>query len=444
MREGPREELPLKTDESVGKNRRRRTALLYRFDRWVAEGRLVPWMEGPKMQAFLRITDHLPKYRRPIDPHLGPRSIEIPELPEEWKGEPGIPRDRALEEDAYKKRGPLPTFLKLHHEAEDFYQRHSWRLFWTVRRQDKKTLARLAALPTKKEGVQRPDYDSQTLSKIVRDKAAELGISAIGVTVPDPMANYSGQEIQPHETRVIVCILEQNWEATQTIPSLQGDKAHYECTMQLREIMAQFVEFIHELGYSARMDAPRIGMVIAYGVAAGLGQLGLNGQLLTPFSGSRNRINLLVTDAPLELDEPVDYGVKALCDTCQVCVQNCPTGAIRSKREFHRGIYKAAIKPERCFPVVSMVHGCGICQKVCPVQRYGLPAVIEEFKETGKVLGKGTDELEGYRWPVDGKHYGPNERPSAIAQKVLVHPTFFIDLERKVDEDYEDSPYGHD
>lgn len=396
------------------------------------------------MQAVLRILDSFPRFRQEIDPPLGPRSIEIPELPEEWKGEPGIPRDREAEVEAYRKRGPLPTFLKLHHEAEDFYQRHTWRLFWSVRRRDKETIARIANLPNSIDGVEPADYDPETLTKIVKDKASELGISAVGVTVPDPLVNFAGQEIEAHETRAIVCILEQNWEATQTIPSLQGDKAHYEATMRLRELMADFAEFLMDMGYSARIDMPRIGMDIAYGVEAGLGQLGLNGQLLTPFSGSRNRINIIMTDAPLVLDSPVDYGVKALCDSCQVCVLNCPTGAIRSKREFHRGIYKAAIKPERCFPVVSMVHGCGICQKVCPVQRYGLPAVIQEFKETGQVLGKGTDELEGYEWPVDGRHYGPNERPSAIADKVLSHPTFFIDLKRKVDEEYAESPYGHD
>lgn len=396
------------------------------------------------MQAILRIWDSIPKFQRPIEPPLGPRSIEIPELPEGWQGEPGTPRDHAAEEKAYRTRGPLPTFLKLHHEAEDFYQRHTWRLFWSIRRKDKKTIARLTDLPTSMAGVERADYDPETLTKIIKDKASELGISAVGITVPDPMANFHGQEIQDHETRVVVCILEQNWEATQSIPSLQGDKAHYEATMQLRELMAQFAEFIMGMGYTARIDMPRIGMVIAYGESAGLGQLGLNGQLLTPFSGSRNRINLLVTDAPLVLDGPVDYGIRALCDSCQVCVANCPTGAIRSRRTFHRGIYKAAIKPERCFPVVSMVHGCGICQKVCPVQRYGLPAVIEEFKETGNVLGKGTDELEGYRWPVDGRHYGPSERPSAVGQKILANPTFFIDLERKVDEKYDESPFGHD
>ena len=41
--------------------------------------------------------------------------------------------------------------------------------------------------------------------------------------------------------------------------------------------------------------------------------------------------------------------------------------------------------------------GCGICMKVCPIQKFGLQAVMEHYIETGgEILGKGTHQLEGY------------------------------------------------
>jgi hypothetical protein len=49
--------------------------------------------------------------------------------------------------------------------------------------------------------------------------------------------------------------------------------------------------------------------------------------------------------------------------------------------------------------------------KVCPVQRYGLARVLAEYERSGTVLGTHGDELEGYHWPLDGKHYGPEEKP---------------------------------
>ena len=46
---------------------------------------------------------------------------------------------------------------------------------------------------------------------------------------------------------------------------------------------------------------------------------------------------------------------------------------------------------------------CNVCTKVCPVQKYGLAAVTEHYEATGgEVLGKGTEELEGYTLPDRG------------------------------------------
>ena len=64
-------------------------------------------------------------------------------------------------------------------------------------------------------------------------------------------------------------------------------------------------------------------------VAAGLGQLGANGQLLSPHFGSRARLMMITTDAPVRYDKPVDYGVHAFCQKCLVCVDRCPGRAPR-------------------------------------------------------------------------------------------------------------------
>ena len=55
-------------------------------------------------------------------------------------------------------------------------------------------------------------------------------------------------------------------------------------------------------------------------------------------------------------------------------------------------------------------EGCGICMKVCPVQRYGMKEVMEYYVDTGDILGKGTDNLEGYEIREKG-YFGPGELP---------------------------------
>ena len=89
----------------------------------------------------------------------------------------------------------------------------------------------------------------------------------------------------------------------------------------------------------------------------------------------------------------------------------------------HRGVEKAKLNLSRCFPVVAQVYGCSVCMKVCPVQRYGLTRVLDHYEASGEILGAGTDELEGYDWPLDGLHYGPGERP-ALAPDFFDVPGF--------------------
>ena len=65
---------------------------------------------------------------------------------------------------------------------------------------------------------------------------------------------------------------------------------------------------------------------------------------------------------------------------------------------------------KRCMPVLTRYVGCGVCMKVCPIQKYGMKNVMEHYVETGQVLGKGTHDLEGYT--LEGKGYfGPGELP---------------------------------
>lgn len=89
-----------------------------------------------------------------------------------------------------------------------------------------------------------------------------------------------------------------------------------------------------------------------------------------------------------------------------------PLGSDSKTRKSHRGVQKIKINTSRCLPLVAQADGCSICMKVCPIQRYGLDAVLDEYERTGGILGNGTDELEGYDWPIDGKHYAIGERPS--------------------------------
>ena len=174
----------------------------------------------------------------------------------------------------------------------------------------------------------------------------------------------------------------------------------------------KLVEFIHSLGYGVQVWGPtwHFGPMIPLFVNAGLGQLGINGQLLSPHFGSRARLQVITTNANVTHDRPVDYGVTKFCELCQICSMRCPGRAINQNKVWFRGVEKSKLDFRRCRPVMTRYSGCGVCMKVCPVQRYGLPEVMKHYIETGDVLGKNSDNLEGYSLPDKG-YFKPGRLP---------------------------------
>jgi ferredoxin len=367
----------------------------------------------------------LPEWvRRHHRPHVWQRQ-DIP-VPEKLRTVKGIWRDPDKEEEAYRRQ-PLHAFFQIHSKAAQDMLDHGWEYLIPTAPRYMRGVASLRRARRANKKLDATDMKPLPISPAersqrLREEAARIGLSAIGFAAYDP--KYMWEEFAArHETgSVIVCIYEQDFEDTQTAPSARAERAAFFAYSELMDRAARLSEFVQGLGGKAQPQGPvGEGLVIHYGVQAGLGQLGLNGQLLTPAAGSRARIVLITTNLELEHDEPKDFGVNAICDECQVCAKRCPVGAIPVKRAEHRGVVKAKIKTERCFPVVARVEGCAICMKTCPVQRYGIDRVIEHRERTGEILGKGGDELEGYRWPLDGRFYGVGEKP-AVSSESLVHP----------------------
>jgi ferredoxin len=355
--------------------------------------------------------------RRAIGPPLRPWPDAAISPPPELLSQPGIRRVPAEEARAFAEN-PLHDWGLLHADTREQIFRNGWPHFVPMAPR----LARAGRYTAKVVRRDRDraalhaddDVDTTELTAALKARAAELGIGACGVAPYNE--KYTFAEWRDHRVgdRVVVCALEVNWAAVQTSPGSHAEKAHLMANTALQKRMAQLAEFLQDRGYRACPEnISGTGVVLHYAVEAGLGQLGLNGQLLTPHAGSRCRIMMLNTNAPLNLDHPVDFGVTKLCDSCQVCVRRCPSGAIPNRRQVHRGVEKIKIIGERCAPVVARVQGCAVCMRVCPVQRYGLPAVLEEFERSGQILGKGTDELEAYVF--EGQRYPAGRRPKLSA-----------------------------
>ena len=257
-----------------------------------------------------------------------------------------------------------------------------------------------------------PDPASNITDEI-RARACELGVGEIGFTRYDRRYTFKVKKGWVRFEHAVCLAYEQDYRQTQTIPSMEAEYAHYGAYEEENKQGILLAEYIREKGYRAQIHSPNDNSApyIPMFVEAGLGQLGANGQLLSPHFGSRSRLMIITTDAPVDYDSPVDYGIHKFCDICQVCVNRCPGRALVKEKVWWRGAEKNKLMYERCRPVMAIYEGWGVCMKVCPIQRYGMEPVMKHYVETGEVLGKNTDNLEGYAFEDRGGYFGPGELP---------------------------------
>ena len=247
----------------------------------------------------------------------------------------------------------------------------------------------------------------------IKAKAIDLGYAMVGITAYDNHYTYKSRRkwVKPYP-HAICLAMEQPYEETQNIPSVDSEAKVFDTYRRAGVAGLELADYIRSLGYHAQVQnsGDASSAVIPMFVQAGLGQQGAMGYLLSPRFGSRVRLMLITTDALVSHDEPVDYGVNAFCSICQVCVNRCPGRALMREKVWWRGTEKFKIIAKRCRPVLARYAACGVCMKVCPIQRYGMKEVYQHYASTGQVLGKGTHGLEGYGIEQLG-YFGPGELP---------------------------------
>ena len=346
--------------------------------------------------------------RKPSD---GPVTINVPE---ELETVPGIIQDQS-DVDFYTREYPLEN------PATDWTAVQEWR--WTQFTKDTREAYAIYqklgvghVRAANKSGDLCPSVrpvPSKDVSQEIKAKARDLGFGEVGITKFDRRYVYEGYKSWVKFPHAICLAFEQDYEATHCIPSLEAEGSHHSTYRIMQEMALAFADYIRSLGYHAQVHSPLANkvVVIPMFVEAGLGQLGANGQLLSPHFGSRARLMLITTDALVTYDQPVDYGINAFCNICQVCVNRCPGRALIRDKVWLRGVKKNKVIYKRCQPVMERYNDCGICMKVCPIQRYGMKPVMEHYIATGHVLGKGTNLLEGYELQGMG-YFGPGELPS--------------------------------
>jgi ferredoxin len=109
---------------------------------------------------------------------------------------------------------------------------------------------------------------------------------------------------------------------------------------------------------------------------AGLGWIGKNGLIINRQYGSKLSWATVLTNAPLEPDDPVR---ESECGGCDLCVRHCPSGAISGRHWSLEEPLKKVVSYDKCSALKKerhLLHGkpnCGFCVTVCPYSRKQRP-----------------------------------------------------------------------
>ncbi|MBN1864368.1 MAG: hypothetical protein JW808_05670, partial [Victivallales bacterium] len=150
-------------------------------------------------------------------------------------------------------------------------------------------------------------------------------VIVLGMHYPDELIRNAGLE----ESQQVGCYNFHQYQTRLELCFAAMEVATYLDKMGYKSMLTENL-----LGYGSYTDSPRgplpdmrcnsIGAV-----AAGLGEIGISGALLTKAHGPHQRCICIVTDAEMDYDNPLK--APNVCRKCKVCADKCPMDAISGK-----------------------------------------------------------------------------------------------------------------
>lgn len=206
----------------------------------------------------------------------------------------------------------------------------------------------------------------------IKSIAALYGASVTGVAKSDESFYYShrGRTDQVYGDSVsidkwphtIVFAVPMNDAMIRMAPKAEESMAVTHGYVQAAIVGMILTYTIKAFGYEARnhMDGNYLCTLPLAAKAAGIGDIGQHGLIITEDHGPRVRLGAVSTNLPLVNDQPFTKSIALICEECQRCVRSCPSNAIPND-------FLATITQEKCFEKwLDYGTDCGICLSVCP------------------------------------------------------------------------------
>ncbi|MEA1887984.1 MAG: reductive dehalogenase domain-containing protein [Bacteroidota bacterium] len=264
------------------------------------------------------------------------------------------------------------------------------------------------------------------LSLFLKEWGKKMGAHSVGITEMRDYHFYTyggrreryGKEVINNHKYGITITVEMDHELIRTGPQAPTvvESAHQ--YLKSGMIATQLALTLRNLGYEATSHIDANYDVICPLVArdAGLGEIGRMGLLMTPRLGTRVRIAVVTTDAPLQADETAfNNTVIDFCTLCKKCARVCPSSSIPyGERENHPGGLRWQINQESCFNYWCRVGtDCGRCIAVCPYSHKS--NMFHNFIRWGI---RNNYLFRRLAVKMDDIFYGPRPKPGSVPEWV--------------------------
>lgn len=233
------------------------------------------------------------------------------------------------------------------------------------------------------------DDSPKALSNAVKCAAKLYGADLIGIAGLHPNWLYSKEfnvvtgehtplELPAELNRVVVLAVEMDYRTLRNQSMVIQGAATGVGYSRMAFVASQTAAFVRGLGYRAIPAGNNMAESVPLAMAAGLGEAGRMGLLITPRFGPRIRLAKVFTDMPLIPDGYKPFGVTSFCETCKLCAQKCPSQAISHGKPTthghnisnHDGVLKWYNNHEKCYRYwASRGMDCTQCIRFCPFNK---------------------------------------------------------------------------
>lgn len=189
-------------------------------------------------------------------------------------------------------------------------------------------------------------------------------------------------------TNAIVVSKQMDSDFIETAPSKISMVEFINTYYSLDLVTSKIVKYLNNLGFLS-YSRPSMSGELNYPLVAqesGLGYIGKSGILISPISGPRQRISVILTNINNFYDNKKreDFSwIEGFCSLCKKCINHCPTGAIYGKNKFENNFIKY-IDYKKCLISFSKNFACGVCIKVCPFNNVDYYKIKKSYEDKYK------------------------------------------------------------